>query len=118
MISSDERISSFESWQFFRDSVDSSKKKSNVVTDQATKDGCARLDIFNWWKTHSPERVAFVEFVIQSIVDVIPSESNTERGNSLHKLLIGDKRSLINNTRAYKLLYFYQNMQALREGKA
>jgi hypothetical protein len=36
----------------------------------------------------------------------------------LHKLLIGDKRAVIKNTRAYKLLYIYQNGRALDDAKS
>jgi len=62
--------------------------------------------------------VKFIEFVIRLIVGVWPSASNMERSNSLHKLLIGDKRSLIKNTRACKLLYAYQNGRVFDETKA
>ena len=63
----------------------------------------------NWWKTHASERVAFIEYVVRPIDGVRPSASNTERINSLHKLLIGDKRAIIKNQRAYTPLYIYQN---------
>jgi len=36
----------------------------------------------------------------------------------LHKLLIGDKRAVIKNTRAYTLLNIYQNGRALDEAKS
>ena len=47
-----------------------------------------------------------------------PYASNTEHSNSLHKLLIGDKRAGIKNTRAYKLPYIYLNGRALYEAKS
>jgi len=98
--------------------MDPTKKKSNVFTDHATRDECQRLGIYNWWKTHAPERAAFIEYVVKPIAGVRPSASNTERSNSLHKLLIGDKRAIIKIERAYKLLYIYQNGRALDEAKA
>jgi len=70
-----------------------------------------------WWKVHAPERGALIEYVMRPIAGVLPSASNTERTNSLHRLLIGDKRSIIKNDRAFKLLYVYQNAITLDNAK-
>jgi len=56
--------------------------------------------------------------VVKPIACVRPFASNTERSNSLDKLLIGDKSAVIKNTRAYKLLHIYQNGRALDEAKS
>ena len=61
VISSAERIPSFESWQVLRDSLDPAMRKSNVFTHQPTNDECTRLGIFNRWKTHVAERSAFIK---------------------------------------------------------
>ena len=59
-----------------------------------------------------------LKYVVRSIASVRLSASNTERNNSLHKLLIGDKRVVNKNMRSYKLLYVYQNARALDKAKA
>jgi hypothetical protein len=113
LISAEEKAAAFEAWQLLRDSMDPTKKKHNVFTDEATRIECNKLGIFMWWKTHAPHFTSFVEYVVRPISGVRPSASNTERSNSMHKLLIGDKRAVIKNERAFKLLYIYQNARAL-----
>jgi len=97
VISSAERISAFESKQVLRGSLDPSKGSFNVFAHQPTKDECTRLGLSNWWKNHVAERSAFFEYVVRPIAGVRPSASNTECNNSLHNLLIGDKRAMTKN---------------------
>ena len=57
---------------------------------------------------------AFVEHIVKAVALVRPSASTTERSNSLHKLLIGNRRAVVKNSRAFKMLYIYQNSRTLK----
>ena len=99
IVSAADKAAAFEHWQLLRDIMNPAKKKKNVFTDEATRKECNKLGIFMWRKTHAPQLASFIEYVVRHISDVRHSTSNTERSNSLHTILIGDKRAVVKNER-------------------
>ena len=53
-----------------------------------------------------------MKFIVAPTSLIKLSTGNTERSNSLHKLIIGDRRAYARNDKAQKMLYIYQNWRA------
>ena len=78
-----------------------------------------KIGIYRWWKQNATlDHPAFIEHVVKPVALVKPHAANTERSNSMHKLLIGDKRAVVKNERAFKMLYVYQNGRAMEAAQS
>jgi hypothetical protein len=88
--------------------------KENFGDDVAL--ALAHEGILNWWNAHAKlNNRAFITWIVKFVSLVKPHAANSERSNSLHKLVIGDRRAVVENERARKLVQIYQNERALEQ---